>query len=131
MLALAFRIVGGLCAFCVNFAWIHVIIGFLTMFGAGSGQLSSGKPDSMSPAFGTAFGGVFVLAGLLVIASGYVMGYFGFRAAKALENRTQWKLCFGVSIAFMLFQPLGLILGILALIVLSRPTVKEAFGQTI
>lgn len=125
LLATGFRIVGGLCALCVNFAWIHVIVGLMTIFGSASGTMN--PSDKAGQAIGASFGGIFVFAGLLVIASGYVMGYFGFKAAKAIENRIQWSLCFWTSIAFMLFQPLGLVLGILAIIVLNRPTVRATF----
>ncbi len=129
MLATAFRVVGGLCALCVNFAWIHVFVGVASFFtGVGLSTSPSAKNDMAGGVAASAFGVIFVFAGLAVILSGYAMGYFGFRAAKAMENRREWKLCFGTSIAFMLFQPLGLALGILALIVLSRPTVKETFG---
>ncbi len=131
-LAVGFRVVGALCAICVNFAWIHVIVGLITMIGGNIPIKSTGQANAqgaaMTGAMSSAFGGIFVFAGLAVIIGGYVMGYFGFRAAKAIETRTQWNLCFGTSIAFMLFQPLGLVLGILALIVLHRPGVRSSFS---
>jgi len=132
-LAIGFRIVGALCAICVNFAWIHVVVGLTTMLGTSLAPATTSRPNdpetAMTPIIGTAFGGIFVIVGLAVILGGYAMGFYGFKAAKALEQRRDWKLCFGVSIAFMLFQPLGLVLGILALIVLSRTSVKQAFGE--
>lgn len=130
-LAIGFRVVGGLCALCVNIAWIHVFVGLATMFGFGMSTASSNARPSDSAfawLFGTAFGGLFAFIGLFVILAGYAMGYYGFRAAKALELHREWKLCFGVSIAFLLFQPLGLVVGILALIVLNRPSVRDLFN---
>lgn len=130
-LAIGFRVVGGLCALCVNFAWLHVIVGFVTMIGGNipvkSTSQSGAQSTAMTGVLSTTFGGVFVIVGLVAIIGGYVMGYFGFKAAKALETRKNWKLCFGTSIGFMLFQPLGLILGMFAMIVLHRPTVRGSF----
>lgn len=130
-LAIGFRVVGGLCALCVNIAWIHVFLGIATMFGAGITAASpkSNASDSVfASMFGTAFGGMFAVIGLAVILSGYAVGYYGFKAAKALEQQREWKLCLGVSIAFLFFQPVGLVLGILALIVLNRPSVRDLFN---
>lgn len=132
-LALAFRIVGGLCALCVNFAWFHVILGFSIIFGDPAGFTATNSANrpatdaAASAAVGTAAGGIFVIAGMIVLLMGYAMGFFGFRAAKAMDNRQHWNLCLGTSIAFLLFQPLGLVLGVLAIIVLNRPTVRELF----
>ena len=130
-LAVAFRVVGGLCAFCVNFAWLHVIVGFVTILGGTITPVevaNSPSRASMAPAaLSATFGGVFIFIGLLVIATGYTVGYFGFRAAKGIETSQNWNLCFGTSIAFMLFQPIGLVLGILSLIVLNRPSVRQMF----
>ena len=137
ILAIAFRIVGALCAICVNFAWIHVFIGIAAIMHPEMTSASVNGPNRtttgsmpVGPAAGTAFGGMFIVAGLTIILFGFVLGIFGFRAAKAMDERRNWNLCFGTSIAFMVVQPIGLVLGILSLIVLSRPSVKQLFPPT-
>lgn len=131
MLAIGFRVVGGLCALCVNFAWIHVFVGLATILGGAGAAASNSQANLAGGVATSAFGGIFVFAGMFVILLGYAMGYYGFRGAKALESCRDWNLCFGTSIAFLLFQPLGLALGIFAIIVLNRTTVRTAFGKPV
>ena len=124
-LAVAFRVVSGLCAVCVNFAWIYVVVGILSIVSPPA-SVHSTRNDQAT--FTAGFGAVFIFIGFFILAAGYVVAYFGFKTAKSMDQRTNWNLCFGTSIALMLFQPIGLILGIFSLIVLNRPSVKEMFN---
>ena len=120
-LAIAFRVVCGLAATCVNVAWFHVFIGFQIA----NTPSRSKSSDVIAPIFGYFFSTI----ALSMILGCYVVAYFGFKTASALEERRNWKICMGTSIAVLFAQPLGTVLGILSLIVLHRPSVKQSFTQ--
>jgi hypothetical protein len=65
----------------------------------------------------------------------YVVGAIGILvscipiAGSKLSNRRGYTFCFVVACLECMFMPFGTILGILSIIVLSRPSVKELFDQ--
>lgn len=119
-LAIGFRVVGGLVALCVNIFWVHVAMGLSMAI-----DPSKWGKDAPPPFLGYAF----ALFPLVVILAGWVIGALGFTTARNLDRRTGWSFCFAMSILYLLAQPLGTILGVLAIIVLIRPQVKAAFGM--
>lgn len=121
-LAVAFRVLGTLFAVCSNFAWIHFFIGIGVMTG------SFGKTQKTDP-IGPIFGAFFTIFAFCFIAGGITCGVLGWKVAKHLETRTNHKFCTIMSCIYLLFQPLGTALGILALIVIGRPNVKAVFAQ--
>lgn len=68
-----------------------------------------------------------MLMGSLVVLSGWVFGVLNWIAAKRIEERKGSTFVQVIAAFNLLFQPFGLILGVFTLIVLNRPTVKDAF----
>ena len=92
-LAIGFRVMGALCATCVNVLWVHFALG-LTMLNDGHVRGNGGP--------GILFGALFSLFALALIVAGWVVGYLGFRTARFLEARRHWNFCFGMSIVYLL-----------------------------
>lgn len=120
-LSTAFKIVGVLTILLGSIFWFHEFIGFSLI--GGSNTFSSSSKGAPPPFFGGLFAGV----GLGAIAYFYTMGVLAWKTAGWLDERIKYGWCFGVSIALLLIQPLGTILGIFAIIVLNRTQVKSAF----
>lgn len=123
-LATGFKVVGVLIALCGSFPWIHVFAGAAMI--AQPPKMNTNGVATIAPSF---MGGIFVAAGIGSLAFMYVLAYFVWKTSEWIDLRTRFQWCFGVSIAVMLFQPFGLILGVLALVVLNRPQVKAVFSS--
>ncbi len=116
-LALAYYIVGGLNALLGLFFLIPVAVGI----GIVSGAIEFDAPP--------ASGWIFVAVGLLVIAISEALSICMVITGKHLNRRTGYTFSFVVACISCTNTPLGTILGILTIIVLSRPSVKAAFGE--
>ncbi len=123
-LAIAFRIIGVL--YGLGLIVVPIIFGLVQYLMVASQNATTGPQDAQAMPSAQIFPvgilviSVFVLAGFLSI-------WLCFKAARSMERKENWGLCIGVSIFFLSLQPLGLILGILALIVLNRSEVRQAF----
>jgi hypothetical protein len=122
-LATAFKVIGVLTVLFGSVFWFHVYIGFSLMMGTEPFGSTSKSPP---PPF---FGAMFFVVGLFAVLFSYSMGVLSYMAGGWIDNREKFKWCFGVSIALIFIQPLGTVLGILALIVLNRPQVRASFSH--
>jgi hypothetical protein len=105
----------GCCAFLV-----HIVMGVVFI---GMGANSRGGAP---PAF---LGGLFVLIGLFGIALGLGSAALLYFAGRFLRERRHYTFCFVIAVLTCLAFPLGTVLGIFTLIVLSRPGVKASFDR--
>jgi hypothetical protein len=103
---------------CVFGAWI----GFALLMGAGIA--SSGRSDDASA--GAAIGGMFTCVGLIPLVLLWICSFLSFTVARSLPKRRNRTLCFILAVIVCLWFPLGTVLGVFTLIVLSRPSVKNA-----
>lgn len=120
-LSVGFKIMGwlhglGICAAALTLPlWIGLI------------SAASQSPEN------TGFGAIAAISGLGL----FVMAVIAFlpllylwaslKTAKNLETRTGWGFCFGTSILWLFAQPLGLVLGIIAIVILHRPSIRQSF----
>lgn len=119
-LAVGFKVMGwlhGLGA-CVALIFLPAWIGVV-------GLLSSEPKGGRETAI-IAGGGIIVVAALVALLP-LVYLWTSLRTAKNLEERRGWGFCFGTSILWLFVQPLGLVLGIIAIIVLHRPSIRSSF----
>lgn len=103
----------GSCAFIIYF-----IIGAV-LIAAGAGSRSGGPP--------ALFGVFFMVVGLIAMAIGLASGALLYFAGRFLGERSHYTYCFVIAVLSCLAFPLGTVLGIFTLIVLSRPSVKASF----
>ena len=101
---------------------IHVFIGLMFMLNP-RGFAQKGDPDFPLRYFGLAF----VLIGGGIVLFGWTLGAMTAYAGRCIKRREKYLLCFILACVNCLHMPLGTILGIFTLIVLSRDSVKQLF----
>ncbi len=123
MLSIAHYVVAGMMALSACIPLIHVTFGLL-LFLHPPEKGSGGEP------FPAQFLGLIVAgAGTLMIVFGWAMAICILLAGRSLEQRRRYGFCMVVAAITCLFPPFCTALGVLTLIVLSRPSVQTQFGQ--
>ncbi|MFH1692158.1 MAG: hypothetical protein ABIC68_06310 [Candidatus Omnitrophota bacterium] len=113
-------ILGGLFS-CVFI--IHLVIGIIALT---SPQLMADKGGQVPPPF---FGWIFVIMGGAALLFGWGYAVCMIIAGRSLARRKRYIFCMVMAGLSCLFIPFGTLVGVFAIIVLSRPTVKEMFEQ--
>jgi hypothetical protein len=122
LLTIFHYVVAGMMALWGSFPIIHLLVGIVVLFG-GFGPAKPGEP---SPAL---FGGLFVLVAGTFMAVGWSLAVCTFLAGRNLARRQHYLFCLIVAgVMATACTPFGTILGVFTIIVLMRPSVKEAFG---
>lgn len=121
LLSLFHYILGGFTALFSCFPMFHVVIGISVINGrfmetAGK----TGAPEAL-------FGWLFVIMGSLFILAGWSLAICMLMAGKKLKARTGRTFCMVVAGIECMLVPLGTVLGVFTLILLSKETVKELF----
>jgi len=75
------------------------------------------------------FGWFFIAFGGAMMILGFGFAICVFMAGRSLAHRRHYLFCLVMAGVACMFTPFGTILGVLAIIVLVRPSVKELFGQ--
>ena len=122
LLSIFHYIVGGVMMLFACIPLIHLSIGMAIM----SGALENGDGPAPPLWFGMIFaimGGAFFIIGEAVAA---LIIYSG----RQLKKRTKYMFSFVLACIMCMFMPLGTILGIFTIIVLSRESVKKMYGIT-
>jgi hypothetical protein len=119
-LSVAFKIMG----------WLHGI-GACVGFGFLIASAVTTASGFLSPQgdFAAALGGgvLFALIGILVAFVPILYLVISLKTARFLEERRRWGYCFGTSILWLLIQPAGLVLGVVAIVLLHRPSIRQSF----
>ena len=116
LLSIFHYIVGGLLVFLSLFPLIHLSVGIVTI----TSDSSENVPLQVGYLF-AAFGAISFLLGEACAIATIVSGRF-------LKRRKRYWFSFVMACILCLFMPLGTILGIFTIIVLSRPSVKELYS---
>jgi len=112
--------------------WGVLAILFGLLFGImyiGIGAAAAASPNSTTDDSGMssgAFGGIFIVVGIVFLVAAVIYGILMIMAGGKLRKQRGYGFCFFVAILDLLGFP-SIILGIFTLIVLNRPTVKELF----
>lgn len=120
LLTMGHYIVAAITGLFSLFPVIHLVMGLLIVLG----KFPQTKGDP-APAF---VGWLFLVLGAAFITAGMSMAICLAFAGKYLKLRRRHTFCTIVAAVSCAFMPLGTILGVLTLIVLQRPTVKQMFG---
>ncbi len=104
---------------------IHLVIGIIALT---SPQLMADKSGQVPPLF---FGWLFVIMGSAALLFGWGYAVCMIIAGRSLARRRRYIFCMVIAGLSCLFVPFGTVLGIFTIIALSRPTVKEIFGQKV
>lgn len=105
---------------------IHVVIGI----GVLSGRLPMNPaPGQAGPPFDERlYGWMFVAIGSVIVLGGLTLAGFMAYAGRCLAHRRRHLLCLIVAGASCCVTPFGTVLGVFTLLVLLRPSVKQAFN---
>lgn len=124
LLAIFHYVLAGMIALFSLFPILHVAIGVALALGALDGNVKHGAP----PAF---IGWIIAGVGTFIIVSGWTMAACVLAAGRMLARRRRYMFCFVMAGIECLMMPLGTILGVFTIIVLSRDSVKTAFEANV
>jgi hypothetical protein len=123
LLSIFHYVTAGLSAFFSCIPFIHLFIGIgLILFGE-----KMGHGGDAPPAF---LGWIFVIFALLFIFLGWTHAILIFLAGRFIGTRTHHTYCFVIACVECFFMPIGTILGVFTIIILSRRSVKALFGPS-
>lgn len=111
----------GIMAFFACFPVIHLIVGLFLIFA----PLKMGPNGEVPPAF---VGWLIVIFSAFFILSGLTMAAFIAITGRYLSQQKRHIFCIVVAAIECTFTPLGTVLGVFTIIVLTRDSVKELFA---
>jgi hypothetical protein len=115
-------IVGGLACFCGLLWTIYVVSGVILVMTAGS----MGGDDRIGASIG---GVVAMVVGVFLFALFEVYGILCMIAGRKYAKHEGYWFCFVLAVFTCLNFPLGTALGVFAIVVLNRPSVKALFQR--
>jgi hypothetical protein len=121
LLAIFHYVVAGMTALFASFPIIHFLIGTAMVIGSGFAGSKSGEPMLVG-AFFMVFAAVWILAG-------WTLAICVLAAGRSIAARRRYTFCIVVAgLIAATCMPFGTALGVFTIIVLVRPSVKEAFA---
>ena len=121
LLSIFHYIFGGLTGLLSCIPIIHIVLGIVFLM----------FPDKMVSESGEAmpsfFGWLFIIIGTLVMTSGWAFSICAICAGKFIARRKKHLFCIIIAALSCLFFPLGTILGVFTLIILTNSEVKALF----
>jgi hypothetical protein len=113
----------GLAGFLSLFALIYIVLGGVVVAGVLS-QIPN-TPNSLPPLFGWIFVGI----GSLFLFAGLTIAFLMFLAGRSLQERRRRTFCMVMAGLSCLQIPWGTVVGVCAINVLNRPSVRMMFDQ--
>ena len=127
-LAIAHYVIGGLMALFACFPLFHMFIGLSIALGIGEmGQALDEAEGSGPPAF---FGWFFFGMGFMCFLLGQATAISVMLSGRFIKQRKNYLFTFILACVACMFVPIGTILGVFTIIVLSRESVKTLYGRT-
>lgn len=122
-LAIAHYVMGGITGLFACIPLIHVTVGGMMISGhfPVTPPTAPGEPDIQM------FGWLFVVMGGLFVLLGWTFAILLFLTGRWLSARKNHTFCFVIACLQCISVPLGTILGVFTILVLSRPSVKSLF----
>jgi hypothetical protein len=122
LLSIFHYVLAGIMGFFGCMPFIHVGLGLWMLASPGSfaGGSGSGPPPAFMP-------WMFVIMGSAMILAAWTVVILLIAAGTCLRRRTRRMFCIVVAGISCLFMPIGTVLGVFTIIVLSRPSVKALF----
>ncbi|MHC4563673.1 MAG: hypothetical protein ACYS8X_13000 [Planctomycetota bacterium] len=121
LLSIFHYVLGGLVGLFAFFPVIHLVVGIFILTGAFDG--GHGEPP---PRF---VGLMFVIMASVFILGGWALASCLLVAAGSLRKCRRYMFCFITACVSCIVMPLGTVLGIFTILVLSRPGAKALFGR--
>ena len=119
-----------------TFRTLFLVYGILLILGslffllyAGMGAYFSAVPEMNDPEMPFNPGSIFIVIGIVGFFLAILFGILALLASKYIKQRKKHQFVFVTSILMCLTGILGILLGVFALIELSKADVKELFGK--
>lgn len=126
LLSIGHYITGALYIAFASFFIFHFVfmlfVGLNPEMFAGTGQTSHGPPDGIIKIFAVVIG--------MLILTGWTIGGLTIYAGRCIKRRSRRTFAIIMACLNVMFMPLGTVLGVFTLIVLSRESVKRLYGIT-
>ncbi len=123
LLSVFHYIVGGIAGLFACFPIFHLIIGIVILVAGLTGASGDERVPSLI------FGLMFTLIAGFIILCGWTLAICLIISGRNLTHRRRYKFCFVIACISCAFTPFGTVLGVFTIIVLTRPAVKELFGE--
>ena len=123
LLSIFHYIVAGLAALFSFFPLLYTTVGAIFIFVARHGTAKPGQ--ELPPEF---VGWIFAVIGSLLFLLGIAIAICILIAGRSLAKHTRYWFAFAIACIECLFIPVGTILGVFTIIVLSRESVKTLFS---
>jgi hypothetical protein len=123
LLAIFHYVVAGLAALFSFFPLLYTTVGAIFIFAARHGTAKPG--EELPPEF---LGWIFAVLGALFFLAGLAMAVCTLIAGRSLALRKRYSFVLVMACIECLFVPFGTILGVFAIVVLSRESVKGLFS---
>jgi hypothetical protein len=124
ILSIFHYVIAGLTALFACVPIFHLAIGLSILLGSGPW---SSMPEDGPPMM--IFGLMFTLLPALFIAMGWVTAFLIARAGSLLRQHRSHTFCLVMGAISCCFFPLGTVLGVFTILVLSRPGVRRLFAD--
>jgi len=124
LLSICHYVVAALVGLCSLVPVIHLTVGSLLVSGKMEGLPAGSRGNP--PVF-EAVGWMFILVASALILGGLTVAGCLFHAARCLRERRSRTFCIVTAAVACLWVPLGTVLGVFTLLVLSRDGVRQAF----
>ncbi len=123
LLSIFHYVIAGMQALFASFPILHFLIGAAMVFVPGKwGDAKAGGPPLFVGLFFMLFAGTWMLVGWTMVVGMVVAG-------RSLAQRKRHVFCVVMAgIEAAVCMPFGTVLGVFTIIVLTRPSVKQAFG---
>jgi hypothetical protein len=120
LLSIFHYVVAGITGFFGCCPVIHLTIGIALLAGAFPPSPHGGAPPRLLGLF-------FVVMSLFFMIGAWTLAVLTLLAGRNLARRRRYNFCFVVACIECLLMPLGTVLGVFTIIVLTRPSVKRLF----
>ena len=120
LLSIFFFVMSGFAALGGSIPILHAVVGAWMI--ADPKNLAGPGAPPVNP------GWFFLGFGIVFIVIGWTVAFLLVLSGMSLRSRKRYWLCFVMACLLCLQMPLGTVLGVFTLIVLSRPSVKQLFG---
>lgn len=117
LLAIFHYVLAGLAAFFGSFPLIHFFVGLAIVRGGADGPAGHVR----------GFGYLFMAIGGAFVLLGWTLAVLALLAARRLSDRRDRRFCLVVAGIECLFMPLGTLLGVFTILVLTRESVPALF----
>jgi hypothetical protein len=121
LLSIFHYVVSGLAALFACFPIIHLIVGLFFILAPQKFGQGSNQPPAFIGWFFVGFASIFILLG-------WTFAVFVLIAGRFIARRKHYTFCFVMAAVECLFMPFGTVLGVFAILVLNRKSVKELFN---